>query len=710
MKRYPYSLLIEILILFSTSLSAQWTRTGGPSGGEVLSIQSNDQYLFAGAENGIYRSADEGHHWERLMDGLPFSIDCYDIDVADKNLIFFGWDHIKNWAPPYDYQVYKSADNGDHWFQVTLPDTVHFPSQVAIHDSMIFVSSHSLLKSTDNGETWTTLLSQQDSFYNSGQQLEIYNNKLFVVGGNKVWITDDWGATWKKIKFPSGCHGYNVFPKDSLLILICENEAYRSINDGASWQKATGFQGANTNWKDIQFLNDTFYVNSYNVLRSIDFGISWESVLPESNYFYPYGVTSFKGGIYACSLSNGVHQFWPPADTLQIRDYGIDATYIGALSIHDDVLWAGVDDNGLFKYDIISQTWDSLNYFPVTIGMPDITWMEDSLFVIDLYGGVYRSGNGGHSWTKIYESENGYINELLTVGSSLYVIDDNNEVLDKSDDFGKTWQPAFPNFHSETNSYKGYFVPHHGYYFMSTNDRLFRSPDAGTSWQEINTGITFTFGFIKKLRSEGPYLFMETYDFDGVLNYHLTLYVSLDDGLSWSPFMEGLPDILSGDPTVDYQLGLVYYSDTLVLATYADGVYYRTSQDLSWQPLMLEDKFPKYTGVLALSKDKLFVGTSGMGVWQKGVDNTTHTKELVSSFHQLSIVPNPASQKITIKTEENVIDGMLFIVDMKGNIVVDKNINTVKSFSIPIDQFPAGQYSVRLETTDKIYIGSFFKK
>ena len=164
MKLQHSILLTFTLISICSPMLAQWERTEGPSGGMVLSMQSNEEYLFAGTRNGLYRSGDEGHSWQQLGNGLPVSFTCHDFDLDHSSLLVYGSYQITPGDTSDRYRIFKSTDHGDSWQTIFLPDSVNYSSQVVIHDTLLFHASKSLLRSTDNGETWSALLTAQIAF------------------------------------------------------------------------------------------------------------------------------------------------------------------------------------------------------------------------------------------------------------------------------------------------------------------------------------------------------------------------------------------------------------------------------------------------------------------------------------------------------------------------------------------------------------------
>lgn len=713
MKAQTLFVFFWTMILFLSKLNAQWSRTSGPSGGMVLNLQSNDQYLFAGARNGVYRSADNGENWEQLTNGLPFSFICYDLNSQGDNVLIYGTDWIKKWSGVFRCEVYKSTDSGNEWKKIPLPDSIYYPTEIALHDTFIFVGDQALLRSMDDGATWTTLLTWPQDSFDYCRKIEIYDERLFVIGAHRAWISDDWGDHWEQIVFPSLCQGYDLFPLDSLMILTCQDAAYRSLDYGKTWTKSTGWREVIPDYKDIYFQNDTLYSNGReNVLRSFDFGQSWESVPPDTSHFWPNDLTIHQGQIYACSPINGVQRFWPQTDSLQILDYGIDATFVQSLAVHDHEIWAGVDDYGLFKYDIPTQTWDNKNYFPTPYGVILTNWCSDKLFVADLFGQVFRSGDQGQTWKRVFQSQ--FLDQATIVvnKNTIYVMAGYVDGISKSLDLGYSWTPAFPDFEHNFNKRPKFFMPHHGSFFMTSYDnQLYQSQDEGITWNENFTGIDFNGKYIRRLWSEGPYLVLEVYEKNDPGDDELQVYISPDNGISWSLLKEGLP--LIGSFTDSYyfrEVNFVFYSDTLLMSAYSQGIFYNTVQDPVWKPLMVEDVFPRFPTALAIDDNKVFVGIGGMGVWQMNtnslVSNTTEIQPLMKTLH---VLPNPTSEQISFQTDSDENEGLIYIVDLQGKVVLIKHIEDLESVSIPVQELPAGKYTVRLETRDNLYQGSFVK-
>src|SRR5687768_33274 len=228
---------VFILILsfvFTPPVYSQWSRTGGPSGGYVYAIHANSQYLFAGTKNGIYRSGDDGVSWQRLNNGLPEAFFCYEIKSSGNNILLWGKDNNYNEVSNHD--VFKSNNNGEDWVEITLPDTVRILDEIALYDNKIFIAEDNILKTEDDGLTWLEILPEE--MCTTVKDMEVYDDKLLVQCYKNLLVTSDFGDSWINLTVPKG---EGIFLKDTLMILMGGINAFRSVNNGTSWEAVSGW-------------------------------------------------------------------------------------------------------------------------------------------------------------------------------------------------------------------------------------------------------------------------------------------------------------------------------------------------------------------------------------------------------------------------------------------------------------------------------------
>jgi photosystem II stability/assembly factor-like uncharacterized protein len=172
--------------------------------------------LFAGTHGGkgLWMSDDEGASWTQSVQGLDRP-HVYTIAVqyrGDKQVLFAGTE------PP---GLYRSDDLGKSWRELpsirqvpgtdrwTFPPPPHIAhvKNVAFHPSephtlYVCVEQGALLKSVDDGVTWTELTSyatDKDSFYHDVHRVAIAASnprRIHLATGDGLYKSDDAGQTW----------------------------------------------------------------------------------------------------------------------------------------------------------------------------------------------------------------------------------------------------------------------------------------------------------------------------------------------------------------------------------------------------------------------------------------------------------------------------------------------------------------------------------
>jgi photosystem II stability/assembly factor-like uncharacterized protein len=256
--------------------------------------------VFAGANDGIYKSSDGGQSFERLespMDKLH--VWKVAVDPADPNIIFAGtrpaalfrskdggrsWrqlpaqmadecpnvriprvtalsvdptDHRVIWAGIEVDGVRRSTDGGDSWQTITsgIPDP-------DIHDIGVFVNGgarvltttpHEIFESHDRGESWQGL-GIRDRFHlrycRSLTQKADDPETLFVATGDgaagttgAIQRTTNGGKSWQALDLPavpnSPIWAFATHAADPGRVVACSHygELYMSENAGDSWAK-----------------------------------------------------------------------------------------------------------------------------------------------------------------------------------------------------------------------------------------------------------------------------------------------------------------------------------------------------------------------------------------------------------------------------------------------------------------------------------------
>src|SRR5262245_4926565 len=209
----------------------------------VFTFCTKDNALFAGAQNGIYKSTDGGTTFQRTLNGFPPNIGVFawSLTASGGNVVAA----VSVLLSPSETLdgIFYSSDNGSTWHQATLPIEPTAVTAVASDGSSLayaalFGQSFSvkgLYKSTDAGVTWT-----------QRQALNVDIERLAANGSNVLagdlfgaFYSTDFGESWAFSDPPGNCpFGCGIFTytiRDSSIFAGDAAGMFLSNNSGATW-------------------------------------------------------------------------------------------------------------------------------------------------------------------------------------------------------------------------------------------------------------------------------------------------------------------------------------------------------------------------------------------------------------------------------------------------------------------------------------------
>jgi photosystem II stability/assembly factor-like uncharacterized protein len=354
-----------------------WT-IAGPSnvGGRITAMAanpSNPNIVYAGAAlGGIFKSTDGGVNWLPISDAVPsLSVGDIELDPSDPNKIYFGTGEANAAGDSYaGTGIYRSTDAGTTWELLGLPNSRHI-GRIAIdpiNTDRIFVAATGTLfgtnhdrgiyRTTDGGTNWEQVLYLSDStaaidvainpsdpnIVFAAMWERIRNPIYRHVGGmtSGIWKSTDGGTTWNRLSgglpSPSQATG-----RIGLAIAPSDpNTVYASYSDDPG--NLTGFY------------------------RSTNAGVSWLSrlVSPAPSTFSGFGWYFGK--------------FW-------VNPTNASMVYFG-----DVEMWKSTDGAAHWTSIIGTMHVDQHGWWQ-NPGNPNLIYCGND-------GGVFKSQNGGTSWTK----------------------------------------------------------------------------------------------------------------------------------------------------------------------------------------------------------------------------------------------------------------------------------------------------------------------
>jgi photosystem II stability/assembly factor-like uncharacterized protein len=598
----------------STDAGKSWTHLGLRDSQMIANIEvdaKDPNRLFVAAlghpygpnpERGIFRSTDGGANFEKVLfkDDYTSGNDVH-IDPRDSSIVYAAlWQQQQGFYENgafggTDGGIFKSTDGGSHWKQLTggLPPIIEANLAIAPGNSKVIyamIASPAIAqsggrggrgggagggigfyKSVDAGEHWILATDDPRVAETGSQRHPPDNRPLGRIGGlptitvdpkneNVVyscstvfWRTEDGGHTWSAVRGAPGGDDYQkswINPDHpNIILLVCDQGGVVSANRGESW----------SNWY-TQPTAAMYHVTADNA--------------------FPYRLCSGQqdsGSACVDSRSmDGEITFhdWHPVG---IEEYGEaapdpknpDLVYGGKVSVFDrrTAQKANVGPPG-GRGGPAPRPGDPP---PRTVRTQALEWSpKDPNVLFYATAGVWKTINGGHSWTPISgdltrqtwdipanagkygstvgPSPLGTITALAPSPIDVNVLwaGTGDGLIQVTLDGGAKWTdvtpPAIKPWTRIFNMEAGHFDTRTAYAAANTlrlddmNPHLWRTHDGGKTWTEIDSGIAS--GAVANAIREDPrkkgLLYAST---------DTQVWVSFDDGDHWHSLRQNMPAI-----------------------------------------------------------------------------------------------------------------------------------------------------------------------
>ncbi len=498
-------------------------------------------------------------------------------------------------------------------------------------------------KSTDSGDTFV--------------KLDHGTNNYF---GYSSTASDDRGQAPRDMDIV-------VNPNDANDVHIAGILSWRSTNGGTSFNITSQWVPSNAASQNIgychadidimEYVNGKIYVGS-------DGGIfvAENPLVVNSNYytditaglgirqFYKIGVSQTDPEVVSGgSQDNGTSVY---NDSGNWNDWlGADGMETFVDKNNNDIIYGTVQFGSLYK-----STNQGLGSFG--LASPENkegNWItpfeQDPIVQNTIYSGydeVYKSINGGNSWTSISQNFSGNLNHLKIAPS-------NNNVM-----------------------------------FAARGSNLYKTANGGaTNWVALN-GFSGSINSIAIHPTDANKVAIATTGDQKV-------YVSTDGGSNWTSYLKNLPDFNA--------LALVW-TNHLQEGLYVGmnyGVYYVDTVDAQANWLPFSNNLPNVQVSeleINTANNKIYAGTYGRGLWKSDLYEIGLSVDEHAAFNTMTLFPNPATDTVSLSWDKNE-DVSIRIYNALGKLVYfTKGQDLTNTFKINTSNYASGLYFVNVNTVN----------
>ncbi len=506
-----------------------WTARG-PVGGSVYCLVADPSHpatLYAGTDQGVFKSADGGATWRSSNAGISaYRVQTIAVDPTSPTTLYVG-----TRTPPgvESAGIFKSTDGGATWTDdnVGLIDSYTGISPVDVqvlafdprHPGTIWAGTwySEIFQSTDGGATW-----QARTFGGFNIALVVWafqfdpTAPLRIVAavsdryGDSMVVSTDGGSSWNLLGNAGGSVFSLVADSNSPATLYAGGSGiFKSTDNGAHWTAMN--KGLPGSLPPVVALAvdpshpSTLYAATYGngLFQSTDGAATWTSIGSGMRSSFVWTVLLPPGQsstVYAGTVGAGVYESLDSGSTFSLANNGLNLSLVYALvpdPASPSTLYAAAFD-GVYKSSDSGVTWQTANSgVPVApvVALVSKPGSPQTLLAGTLGAGVLRSTDGAASWAA---SAQGLTDSYV---SSIAI------------------DPSSPS-----TLYAGTSHPYDG----TNSQRVFKSSDAGATWTQTSLdaqGFSITSLAINPARTSQVIAVSQ-----GALGY----FQSLDSGKTWS--------------------------------------------------------------------------------------------------------------------------------------------------------------------------------
>ena len=503
----------------------------------------------------------------------------------------------------------------------------------------------------DNGITWENKSAGLNGECKWINDIEVLGNtliassSLFVTddGENGIFLSYDFGNTWTQSNtgiIDSDFDRYinDVFVNGSDILIGTRNGVYKSINQGLSWNPSNiGINEPNMTDNAFQFTkngSNIFLHVNFNIYKSTDNGFTWVNL---NSPFYCNSIVSFGGSIYASTSNQGVYKTSNNGISWTQLNFNFPSTPL-QIKFGGTKLYCASDSQTFESTDGIS--WSIVPHMGAS-GVYDNNILEVNNKVFWGGDGVYSRANGSTSVINSGLGGSSKTNVIFHDGNTMYAGSWNG--IYKSTDNGNIWNNL--GLTLPLNSIVNCITKSGSNLVIGTKvNGVYLSNDNGNTWTQSNNGLNINGVIYSNITSLFHYngrLFMGAME-NINLNYYATLFISDNNGVSWTQSATGLGPKYRITSICNFQQYIIIAVENA--GTGVPGVYLSTDNGLSW--LLDNPGYPvnlvcaNSTSIFAANFEYVFSTIDIGNSWTGSTSGTYSIKTIANLNNSIYVVRN----------------------------------------------------------------------
>jgi len=544
MKRY---LLLLVFCLLAVGVQAQsyWEKLKSPYGGEPTQMAetSNGKVYATFYDSVVYCSDDNGIHWNQIFSPSPdLTNGMQDIRIGRAGTLF-SVKLIASSPYPYQYNIFRSDDNGASWQMMLAATEISDLTQTS--NGNLFALrirtvpngyQPEVVRSVDGGVTWQMVFDQFDESYD--RQIEVDQYDHLIVTDHLGDITRHYysvnqGITWEKASFVDFDAGLHIIAHEYLF--FCPGSSPYNLS---RWNPATQQSEAIALYLDsapslLAFPDGKIWVSTNaHTYESTNSGQTWNELFQDFNPSdFPLNGVLSDGTILANS-SGGIYRSATQGQSWLFSAHDMNRGEAQDFIACSATEWVAMTGAGLWETSDEGQNWSlkkqaiqniiGSSYESLAKDSGEVFYMRtrESLFryergigvftdITPVWGipalwngigvnpathtvfattpfGIVRSSDQGANWQTVADTFSLQKMEIHPWGSMYAIMDSIYWVPSSFNAKSYLFVSTDDGLHwtkaRPESNFKDFTIAPDGIIYANINSRLFKSLDGGQTW------------------------------------------------------------------------------------------------------------------------------------------------------------------------------------------------------------------------------------